>query len=52
MITSDKMKVLVRVLENGKVMVRDFDELDFKMFPSFDKAMDFIKELYIKKEVL
>ena len=50
MITNDKLKILLRVLENGKVMVRDFDESAFKILPDLEKALTFVKESYIKKE--
>ena len=52
MVTSDKIKALIRVLENGKVMVRDFNETGFEMFPDLDSAFNYVKSQLIKEETL
>ena len=51
MVTSDKLKAMVRVLENGRVIVRDFSTTEFKTFSDLDKAFNYLKEQLIKGEV-
>ena len=41
---------MIRILNNGKVMIRDFSRPDFEMFPDLPKALDAIKAKYIEIE--
>ena len=38
------MKILVRQLDNGRVLVRNLDSNDFRVLP-LESAMDYVKEL-------
>lgn len=48
---SDKLKCLLRVLDNGRILVRDFSGTEFKTFKTLDEATTYIKQLYMQKEL-
>lgn len=48
---SDKLKCLLRVLDNGRILVRDYSSTEFKTFNTMDKALTYIKQRYIESEI-
>jgi len=50
MVTSDKIKVLIRVMINGKVMVRNFADSTAEVFPDLEAANKHIGKLLEEAE--
>ena len=48
---TDNKKFLIRVLDNGRILVRDFADTEFKTFKTLDQALTFVKQRYIENEI-
>ena len=48
---TDNKKFLIRVLDNGRILVRDFADTEFKTFKTLDQALTFVKQKYIESEL-
>lgn len=48
---NEKIKFLVRVLNNDRVMVRDFSETGFKTFADMNQALNYLKSQTIKATI-
>ena len=48
---NEKLKIMIRVLNNGKVMVKDFSEVGFEIFEDMNNALNYVKSQNIKVDL-
>lgn len=48
---NEKAKFLVRVLNNDRILVRDYSEVGFKTFQDMNQALNYLKSQTIKATI-